>query len=375
MNRTKQTANISRRTLMATGLAATTTAKLTAQGGNPKLGVIGVGKRARRHLRAHQELGDVEVVALCDIQADRMRSARNGPAAEAEMYVDYRELLADRNVQAVVIAAPNYLHAKIAIEAMEAGKDVLVEKPIGLTYDQAKAVAAAARKHDRIVAVGMQQHYNDHYRRIIDLVREGGLGKDHLYALNEYRGAWHPTTWRWPDPATGTSTPWRHLRSLAGSSLLEFSVHSYGFLYGMIQTPLTKCSATGGAMHWPERTTEDVISVIAEFGDARLQHTYCGFARGANWQLTIAGDRGSLQYNRQETVIRVQGKEPRKLDPGGTQERASKEVQMYREFFRSVRDRSQPATNPEFAIEAAKLAYAAWMSIDEDRFVTDQDFS
>ncbi len=375
MNQTKQTASISRRTLMATGLAATTTGKLTAQGGNPKLGVIGIGKRARRHLRAHQELVDVEVVALCDIQANRMRSARNGPAAEAEMYVDYRELLADRNVQAVVIAAPNYLHAKIAIEAMEAGKDVLVEKPIGLTYDQAKAVAAAARKDGRIVAVGMQQHYNDHYRRIIDLVREGGLGKVHLYALNEYRGDWHPTTWRWPDPATGTSTPWRHLRSLAGSSLLEFSVHSYGFLYEMIQTPLTKCSATGGAMHWPERTTEDVISVITEFGDARVQHTYCGFARGANWQLTIAGDRGSLQYNRQETVIRVHGKEPRKLDPGGTQERASKEVQMYREFFRSVRDRSQPPTNPEFAIEAAKLAYAAWMSIDEDRFVTDQDFA
>ena len=375
MNQMRQTAIISRRTLMATGLAATTTAKLTAQGGNPKLGLIGVGKRTQRHLRAHRELGDVEVVALCDIQADRMRSARNGPAAKAEMYVDYRELLTDRNVQAVVIAAPNYLHAKIAIEAMAAGKDVLVEKPIGLNYEQAKAVAAAARQHGRIVVVGMQQHYNDHYRRIIEFVREGGLGKVHLYALNEYRGDWSPATWRWPDPAAGTHTPWRHLRSLAGSSLLEFSVHSYGFLYEMIQTPLTKCSATGGAMHWPERTTEDVISVIAEFGDVRVQHTYCGFARGADWQLTITGDRGSLQYNRKEIVVRVDDKEPRKLDPGGDQERSSKEVQMYREFFRSVRDRSQPALNPEFAIEASKLAYAAWLSIDEDRFVTAQDFA
>ena len=375
MDQTKQTARISRRTLMAAGLATTTRVKLAAQGGNPKLGLIGVGRRAQRHLQAHREMGDVEVVALCDIQADRMRSARNGPAAEAEMYVDYRELIADRNVQAVVIAAPNYLHAKVAIEAMEAGKDVLVEKPIGLNYEEARAVAAAARKHGRILVVGMQQHYNDHYRRIIEFIREGGLGKAYLYALNEYRGDWHPRTWRWTDPATGARTPWRHLRSLAGSSLLEFSVHSYGFLYEMIQTPLTKCSATGGAMYWPERTTEDVISVIAEFGDARVQHTYCGFARGADWQLTIAGDRGSLQYNRKETVVRVDGQEPRTLDPGGVQERASKEVQLYREFFRSVRNRSQPALNPEFAIEAAKLAYAAWISIDEDRFVTDQDFA
>ncbi len=348
---------------------------MSAQESNTKLGLIGLGNRAQRHLAAYRELGGVEVAALSDIQADRMRAARNGPAANAAMYVDHRELIADKNVQAVVIAVPNYLHAKIAIAAMEAGKDVLMEKPVGLNYREAKRVAEAARKHNRIVAVGMQRHYADDYCKIIELVRGGALGKTHLFSLNEYRGDWNPKTWPLKDPQSGKLVPWRHLRSLAGSSLLEFSVHSYGFLYEMIEASLTKCSAVGGAMRWPERTTEDAIAVIAEFGDVRLQHTYCGFARGADWQLTIAGDKGSLQYDRRKAVVRPAGSAPRELDLAGAPDGLSNEARLYRDFFRDVRDRSQSALNPDFAIEATKLAYAAWMSIDENRFITDKDFA
>ena len=375
MRKREDTASPTRRALVGGGLAAALAARLPAQESNAKLGLIGLGNRAQRHLAAYRELGGVEVAALSDIQADRMRAARNGPAADAAMYVDYRELIADKNVQAVVIAVPNYLHAKIAIAAMEAGKDVLMEKPVALNYQEAKRVAEAARKHKRIVAVGMQRHYADDYRKIIELVRGGALGETRLFALNEYRGDWNPRTWAAEDPQSGKLVPWRHLRSLAGSSLLEFSVHSYGFLYEMIAAPLTKCSAVGGAAHWPERTTEDAIAVIAEFGGVRVQHTYCGFARGADWQLTIAGGKGSLQYDRRKAVVRLTGSDPRELDISEGSDGLSNEARLYRDFFRDVRSRSQSALNPDFAIEATKLAYAAWMSIDENRFVTDKDFA
>lgn len=364
-----------RRALVGGGLAAALTARLPAQEGNAKLGLIGLGNRAQRHLAAYRELGGVEVAALCDVQAERMRAARNGPADGAAMYVDYRELLADKNVQAVAIAAPNYLHAEMAVAAMQAGKDVLLEKPIGIDYPQAKRVAEAARKYKRIVAVGMQRHYAHDYRKIIETVRGGALGATHLFALNEYRGDWNPKTWKTQDPQSGELVPWRHSRSLAGSSLLEFSIHSYGFLYEMIAAPLTKCSATGGAAHWPQRTTEDVISVIAEFGGVRVQHTYCGFAPGAAWQLTIAGGKGSLQYDRRKAVVRAAGSPPRELDLSGGADGLSNEARLYRDFFRDVRSRAQSVLNPDFAVEASKLAYAAWMSIDENRFVTDKDFA
>ncbi len=364
---------MTRRTAISTGVAA---AIASAQApASPKLGLIGLGNRSRRHFAAYDELDGIEVAALSDIQAERMRGARKGPAANATMYVDYRELIADKNVRVVVIATPNYLHSKMAIEAMKAGKDVILEKPLGLNYEQAREVAEAAKKYNRIIAVGMQRHYFAPYKKIIEYVNGGGLGKVHLYALNEYRGDWNPLTTPTPDPTSGKTIPWRHSRALAGSSLLEFSVHSYGFLHEMLRSPLTKCSATGGAVHWPERTTEDAISVIADYeSGARLQHTYCGFAQGAQWGLTIAGDRGSLQYNRDSATVRRAGEDPFQLDLSDD-ETIGNEAQLYREFFQNQRTRTKSPLNADFALEAAKIAYAAWMSIDENRIITAKDFA
>ena len=340
----------------------------------PRVGLIGLGNRSRRHLEAYEELGDVEVAALSDIQADRMRAARKGPAAKAELFTDYRELIADRRVQAVAIAVPNYLHAEMAIAALRAGKDVLLEKPIGLTYEEALQVAAAARESGRTLAIGMQRHFDAAMRRIVKTVRSGEIGTPYLFALNEYRGDWNPRTWHWEDPRTGETTPWRHLRSLAGSSLLEFSVHSYAFLYEMIGRPLTYCAATGGAIHWPERTTEDNISVIAEFGNVRLQHTFSASAPGAQWHMTVTGSKGSLQYDRTTATVLPHGADAREIALSGLSNRPSVEAQMYQDFFRAIRERAEPQLNAEFAIESAKLAYAAWISIDERRIVTDADF-
>jgi predicted dehydrogenase len=361
--------DLSRRTLMAGGLAAIGAAGLPGQASAPRLGVIGLGNRAQRHLGALTALPGVEVAALCDLEPDRMQAARIGPAATAQTYVDYRELVRDRNVQAVVIAAPNYLHAEMAIEAMKAGKDVLMEKPIGLNWAEAKRVAEAAEQYGRILAVGMQRHYAADYVAIREFVNGGGIGKLSLITLSEYRGDWNPKTTK------VKGVPWRFERKFAGSSLLEFSVHSYGFLYEMIGAPLVECSATGGAVHWPERTTEDVIAVIGKYANGvRVSHSYCGYAPGVPWRLTLVGEKGTLDYDRRAATVRCDGAQtfPLDLKAGGPE---SNEEEMYRAFFESVRTRKAPPLNPEFALEATKLAYAAWLSIDEGRIVTDKDFA
>ncbi len=144
----------------------------------------------------------------------------------------------------------------------------------------------------------------------------------------------------------------------------------------MIGQPLSFCAATGGALHWPERTTEDNVSVVAEFGDVRLQHTYSGSAPGAKWQLTVTGSKGSLQYDFKEATIRLSGTAAKSMRLSAIEMRkGAMEEDMYRDFFRAVRDRSQPALHAQFAIEASKLAYGAWISIDERRVVTAADFA
>ena len=361
--------DLSRRTLVAGGLAALGAAQLRGQETPPKLGVIGLGNRAQRHLATLKALASSEIAALCDLDPARMQAAKNGPAANAQTYVDYRELVRDKNVQAVVIVAPNYLHAEMAIEAMKAGKDVLMEKPIGLDWAEAKRVAAAAKQTGRILAVGMQRHYAADYAAIRDFVNGGGIGKLSLITLSEYRGDWNPKTTK-----VG-GVPWRFERKYAGSSLLEFSVHSYGFLYEMIESPLVECSASGGAVHWPERTTEDVIAVIGKYANGvRVAHSYCGYAPGVPWRLTLVGEKGTLDYDRKTATLRPEGEKASALSLPRPSEDSSEEA-MYRAFFESVRTRKPPPLNPDFALEATKLAYAAWMSIDQGRIITDKDFA
>ncbi|MBI1355036.1 MAG: hypothetical protein GC160_11875 [Acidobacteria bacterium] len=367
--------SLSRRTMLASALGAAA-ASAQSPPSSPKLGLIGLGNRPQRHLAGLAELPGVEISALCDIQADRMRAARKGQAANAAMYVDYRELLADSNVQAVTIAAPNYLHAEMAIAAMEAGKDVLMEKPIGLNYAEGQRVLEAARRTGRIVAVGMQRHYASDQRVMREFVQQGGLGTLWQVVLNEFRGDWNPKTWQWTDPESGEKTPWRFRRELAGSSLLEFSVHNYGLMQQMIGgAELQTCAATGGALHWPERTTEDVINVIAEYGNGvRVAHAYNGFSPGAAWNLTLVGDRGSLQWDRRTATVRLEGEKPFDLDLKKYETGESDEAALYRDFFESVRTREPHPLGPEFAIAATKLAWAAWVSIDHARFATSADF-
>ncbi len=371
---------LSRRSLFAGGLAAAAAARPQGREGRPPaVGIVGLGSRSRRHLEALAEVGGVEVAALSDIQGDRMRAARTGIAGAAELYADYRELIDDERVGAVVVAVPNYLHAEVAIAALRAGKHVLLEKPMGITYEGALRVADAARDSGMVLAVGMQRYFNPRYRAIIEAVNGGAIGEPYLFALSEYRGDWNPRTWEWTDPDSGKSTPWRHLRALAGSSLLEFSIHSYAFLWEMIGRPLTYCAATGGAVRWPERTTEDNIAVIGEFGSVRLQHTFSCSAPGAQWGLTITGAAGSLQYDMRETaVIRAVGSEPRRLDldlSAGAEGRPSMEAEMYLDFFRAISERNRPLLSADFSLEVSKIAYAAWLSIDERRVVTDRDFA
>src|SRR5262249_13653763 len=90
---------------------------------------------------------------------------------------DYREILDDKNIDAVVIATPDHWHALPAIQAVMAGKDVYVEKPVGHNVAEGQAMIKAARKYDKIMAVGTQQRSSSHFQSAVDAVRSGKIGQ------------------------------------------------------------------------------------------------------------------------------------------------------------------------------------------------------
>jgi predicted dehydrogenase len=140
------------------------------------LGIIGVGGMGRGNLGNCAAHPDVVVTAVCDVQAKRRDAVVHEHKATAKGHADYRELLARKDVDAVIIATPPHWHALMAIHAVEAGKDIYLQKPMTLYPDETLAVRNAVNKHKRISQIGTQVHASPNYRRVVEWIRSGKLG-------------------------------------------------------------------------------------------------------------------------------------------------------------------------------------------------------
>ena len=149
-----------------------------------RLGFVGLGNRGSDNLNQLLKKSDrVDIVALCEVDAQRLKDAQQlvaeASGRKCPGYVDYRQLLENKDVDAVVITTPDHWHALPTIDACVAGKDVYCEKPLTLTIAEGQAMVAAARSHNRIVQTGSQQRSEELFRRACELVRSGRIGKVH----------------------------------------------------------------------------------------------------------------------------------------------------------------------------------------------------
>ena len=144
-------------------------------GANDRIGVGYIGLGARGNHILHHLPEDAEIVAVCDVDAHRVAAVAEGHRYAT--YGDYRELLANQDVHAVVITTPDHWHALQSIEACRAGKDVFCDKPLSLTVREGRAMVDAARRYNTIFQVGPQQRSIPAVIRACEFVRSGRLGK------------------------------------------------------------------------------------------------------------------------------------------------------------------------------------------------------
>ncbi|MGO8747809.1 MAG: Gfo/Idh/MocA family protein [Thermoguttaceae bacterium] len=140
------------------------------------IGLIGAGGMGNHNLGNCAKCPDVVVTAVCEVWTERREATVAKYKGTARGYNDFRELLARKDVDAVIIASPPHWHALHAIEACQAGKDLYLQKPMKLYLGESLAVKAAVKKHNRISQVGTQIHAGENYHKVVDHVRSGNLG-------------------------------------------------------------------------------------------------------------------------------------------------------------------------------------------------------
>lgn len=177
----QETKTITRRTLLQAAplivpAAALGRAGAVAPSDRINIGIIGVNGMGRSNLANCAKHPDVVVTGICDVSTDRREAALALHKETATGYRDYRELLAQRGIDGVIIASPPHWHALMAIHAVEAGKDIYLQKPMTLYPAETLAVRNAVRRHKRISQVGTQIHAGSNYRRVVEWIRSGKLG-------------------------------------------------------------------------------------------------------------------------------------------------------------------------------------------------------
>ena len=168
---------LNRRTfLVASGMTALASTRAFGANDRIRVGVIGAGGRMNNLLDAADKAGGHEIVAVADVYGPHRDAVKQRSGGTATTHLDYHEVL-EKEIDAALIATPDHWHVRVAVDAVKAGKDVYLEKPVCHTIEEGETLRNAVRASKQILQCGMQQRSWPHFRDAVDLIQGGGLGR------------------------------------------------------------------------------------------------------------------------------------------------------------------------------------------------------
>jgi predicted dehydrogenase len=340
------------------------------------MGFIGVAGRGSGHIDWFGKHKDVEPGAVCDVYQKHLDAAVAKTGGKAKPYKDFRRLLEQKDIDAVVVATPPHWHPLITVLACEAGKDVYVEKPMSLAPAEARAMVKAARANNRVTQVGTQIHADENFHRCVEIVRSGVLGKISAVrvgiALNEAPNGIGFT----PDSDPPEGLDWdlwlgplpkmafnrakfehgqhRYFAELAGSWINELGPHIGDLAFWALDPgPPKTVQAMGGKFAIKDMSTiPDTMEVLCEYDGLVLTiSNTCANCFGGYFQkkpeitrnlsVTFQGVNGTLMadYGRYELVSEGDRLKDVKLPEPSLPRSPGHE----REFLDCVKSRKQPS--------------------------------
>ncbi|MEO7531658.1 MAG: Gfo/Idh/MocA family oxidoreductase [Sediminibacterium sp.] len=295
------------------------------------IGAIGINGMGWSNVNAALKIPGVNLVAVCDIDDNviqkRMKelSEKNYDVSKIKRYTDYRKLLEQKDVDAVIIGTPDHWHALIMIHACEAGKDVYVEKPVGNSIIECRRMVAAQKHYNKIVQAGQWQRSQQHFKDAVDFVQGGTLGNIRTVKVWCYQG------WMRPQPIVADSAPppgvdykqwlgpavtrpfnasrfhfhFRWFWDYAGGLMTDWGVHLLDYaLLGMKADLPKTIDGLGGKFAYPElyEETPDTLTTLYEFDGFNLVwDSAMGIDNGSYGRdhgIAFIGNNGTLVLNR-----------------------------------------------------------------------------
>ena len=270
-----------------------------------KLGIIGCGDRGSGVAGIAASLPEkFDVVAVCDILPFRLAAIKKTIPAAKE-YKDYRSLLDDKSVDAVVIATPLNMHYPVAADALKAGKQLYLEKTMTYNIEQAIALVKLSKEYKgQVVQVGHQYRYSPLYFKVKEMIKKGYLGKVVQIDCRWDRN-WN---WRRPVPAglSDRQINWRMYKEYSGGLVAELLSHQIDFINWAFDTHPDEIYATGGIDFFKDgRETYDNVQALFRYGKADMIGNFgatCGNAHDG-YLFKLKGTKGSVHLLIDEGVF------------------------------------------------------------------------
>jgi predicted dehydrogenase len=375
-----------------TFLLATAAAQSQMLGANDRLrvGIIGSGGRGRYLTGQFKELG-ANMAAVCDVYEPNLQAGLKEASTGAKSFRDYRRLLDDKSIEAVIVATPDHWHARMVIDAVEAGKDVYVEKPMTHLIDDGFAIIKAVRRTNRIVQVGTQRRSAEMFLNAKQLFDTGPAGTVRLVtsawfnnqkSLNNrtFTGDLDWTQWlgtapkRDPDPLRFFN--WYWFWDYSGGLLIGQAAHVVdAIMWFMNSKEPAAVTCTGGKIHLPGVQVPETATIAIEFPEDYLATFTLGYKamvyNPCNDQYkNFHGDKGRLDVGReyyslfpQSSSIEMKPSVDVKK-PGSFGQAAPSHI---RNFMDCVRSRKEPNAPVEAGQGTAIVLCMAMQSLREGR--------
>mgnify|MGYP002837025645 CR=1 FL=1 len=384
--------------------AALWTPNANALGGQPgspndriRIGAIGVNGMGFSNVQSLLKLDGVEVVALADVDQGvlerRAKNVEDLTGGAPKTYGDYRALLDDDTLDAVVIGTPDHWHCLQMVDACSAGKDVYVEKPLANSIHECQLMMDAARTHQRVVQCGQWQRSGPHWAEAIAFVHSGTLGR-----IRSVR-SWAYMNWLPPVPDVADASPpagvdydrwlgpapkrpfnenrfhfnFRWFHDYAGGLMTDWGVHIIDIvLWGMQATAPRSVVASGGKFAYPDDAQEwpDTMTALYEFDDFLMTWEHATGIELGPFQrahgVAFVGNNGTLVVDRQGWELypeeHLENRRPVGYKmPGRPRTVANQNErgldQHTANFVDCMRSRTQPICNAEVASLAAINAH------------------